>query len=76
METLEMLQYGPMRFSWLKERLKKPNKTIYETLRDFEDAGYVQKGYDGIYFLTHEGQNALMKGRLFLFPFRCPTAIS
>ena len=64
MSILAILERGPKRFSELVKELKRPDKTVYVTLKQLVGMRLVSKNEQGEYVATEPGRRALERMRL------------
>jgi DNA-binding IclR family transcriptional regulator len=61
---MNLLEDGPKRYSELVRLLKRPDKTVYVTLRALASLNLATKDAAGKYSLTHKGRQELIRMRL------------
>jgi len=61
---LSLLERGPERYSSISKKLKRPDKTVYVTLKALAALKLVAKDEEGKYVLTDVGRRELKRMRL------------
>jgi predicted transcriptional regulator len=64
MSILTILERGPKRFSELVKESKRPDKTVYVTLKELVAMRLVSRNEQGEYVVTEPGRRALERMRL------------
>ena len=64
LSVMDLLDDGPKRYSELVRLLKRPDKTVYVTLRAFASSNLAAKDAAGKYALTGKGKQELIRMRL------------